>query len=104
MGRPEVKEEMGTGALKQGTWLGGGLGLWLGLAGAVVAHPVHSPLQVEFPLVLGFETFYVDNDDAEYLADGGEILLGELNCVACHAPPEGWEDRMRAGLRGTAPL
>jgi mono/diheme cytochrome c family protein len=73
-----------------------GLGVWGCLSGSLGAHPLDSPLQVEFPLVQGFETFYVDNDDPEYLADGGEILLGELNCVACHAPPEGWGERLGA--------
>ena len=57
-----------------------GLCLVIGIfPGVTVAHPVGAPLQVEFPLVMEFESFYVDNDDDDYLADGGEILLGELN-------------------------
>ncbi|MEM8953993.1 MAG: c-type cytochrome [Verrucomicrobiota bacterium] len=79
-------------------WWWGLLGAWCGVGSVAWGHPVHGPLQVEFPLVQGFETFYIENDDREYLADGGEILLGELNCVGCHAPPEGWEDRLGANM------
>ncbi|MEM7144761.1 MAG: c-type cytochrome [Verrucomicrobiota bacterium] len=79
-------------------WWGWAIGVWSVLATGLSAHPVHAPLQIEFPLIQGFETFYIENDDKEYLADGGEILLGELNCVGCHAPPEGWEDRISGNV------
>ena len=38
------------------------------------------------PVVAGFERFY-DNDKAD-LAQGGSLLLTELNCVACHQQAE----------------
>lgn len=51
-----------------------------------VAHPAHAK-PVNYPFVVGFERFHSSNDDDEYLAAGGLILLNEMNCVACHAPP-----------------
>lgn len=51
------------------------------------AHPAHAK-PVNYPYVVGFERFHSSLDDDEYLARGGLILLNELNCVACHAPPE----------------
>lgn len=51
------------------------------------AHPAHAK-PVNYPFVVGFERFHSGMDDDEYLAGGGFILLNELNCVACHAPPE----------------
>lgn len=53
----------------------------------VAAHPAHAK-PVNYPFVVGFERFHGGMDDDEYLAGGGFILLNELNCVACHAPPE----------------
>jgi len=50
------------------------------------AHPAHAE-PVNYPYVVGFERFHSSLDDDEYLAQGGLILLNELNCVACHAPP-----------------
>ncbi|MDP4849983.1 MAG: hypothetical protein NWQ95_06510, partial [Verrucomicrobiales bacterium] len=50
-----------------------------------VAHPAHAK-PVNYPFVVGFERFHSSNDDDEYLAAGGLILLNEMNCVACHAP------------------
>lgn len=55
------------------------------------AHPsVSQP--VDYPFVVGFERFYASDDDEEYLAQGGLVLLNELNCVGCHAPPESLAD------------
>ena len=51
------------------------------------AHPAHAK-PVNYPFVVGFERFHSSLDDEEYLAEGGFILLNELNCVACHAPPK----------------
>ena len=51
------------------------------------AHPAHAK-PVNYPYVVGFERFHSSLDDDEYLARGGLILLNELDCVACHAPPE----------------
>lgn len=51
------------------------------------AHPAHAK-PVNYPFVVGFERFHSSLDDEDYLAEGGFILLNELNCVACHAPPK----------------
>ncbi len=64
------------------------------------AHPAHAE-PVNYPFVVGFERFYSGDDDPRYLAEGGLILLNELNCVACHAPPEALKDRL-AGRPGTS--
>lgn len=53
---------------------------------SAVAHPAHAK-PVNYPYVVGFERFHSSLDDEEYLAQGGMILLNELNCVACHEPP-----------------
>lgn len=39
------------------------------------------PAETSHPLVPGFERFHADSNQAS----GGELLLGELGCVACHA-------------------
>lgn len=52
------------------------------LAGAVVA--------AAHPVVATYERFHA----AEPTADGGLLLLNELNCVACHATPDTWRDRL----------
>ena len=48
---------------------------------------------MNYPFVVGFERFFSGDDDPEYLAEGGLVLLNELNCVACHAPPEALAER-----------
>lgn len=70
-----------------------GLALLIGLLPAhpgvspeVSAHPAHAK-PVNYPFVVGFERFHSSLDDESYLAEGGFLLLNELNCVACHAPP-----------------
>ncbi len=68
--------------------------LFMGTAG-VSAHPAQA-LPVDYPLVVGFERFYSVDDDEDYLAEGGMLLLNELNCVRCHTPPE----RLKARLQG----
>lgn len=50
------------------------------------SHPAHAQ-PVNHPLVIGFERFYSGDDDPGYLTQGGYLLLSELNCVSCHAPP-----------------
>jgi len=50
------------------------------------SHPAHAK-PVNYPFVVGFERFHSGRDDEDYLAEGGFLLLNELNCVACHAPP-----------------
>src|SRR5262245_24541318 len=42
-----------------------------------------SPLSAAFPIVPGFERFH-SGPDADP-AKGGALLLGELNCLSCHA-------------------
>lgn len=56
-------------------------------------HPAHAK-PVNYPFVVGFERFHSSNDDDKYLAVGGLILLNELNCVACHAPPPALADTL----------
>lgn len=57
------------------------------------AHPAHAK-PVNYPFVVGFERFHSGMDDDDYLAEGGFILLNELNCVACHAPPAALADQL----------
>jgi len=51
-------------------------------------------------LVVGFERFFAEGDPSEYLATGGLLLVNELNCVACHQPPEAWAGQL-SGRKGT---
>lgn len=44
------------------------------------------------PIVVGFERFH--NDSENDLADGGELLLGELGCVNCHQADPSAADRL----------
>lgn len=64
------------------------------------AHPAHAK-PVRYPYVVGFERFYTDLDSPDHLAEGGLILLNELNCVACHEPPEKMARRL-SGRPGTS--
>jgi mono/diheme cytochrome c family protein len=81
------------------TGLGASAGLLL--AAALFAtresngHPAHAK-PVNYPFVVGFERFHSGLDDEDYLAEGGFLLLNELNCVACHAVPE----RLRSQFPG----
>ncbi len=54
----------------------------------------------------GFERFFADIDPPEYLALGGRLLLNELNCVACHTPPDSMREEFTGApgpeLRGIA--
>jgi len=63
------------------------------------AHPAQAK-PVNYPFVVGFERFFSSIDDAEHLADGGMILLNELNCVACHEAPANVADQL-TGTPGT---
>lgn len=60
----------------------------------VAAHPAQA-LPVDYPLVVGFERFYSADDDDAYLAEGGMLLLNELNCVRCHVPPKNFQGRLQ---------
>lgn len=46
--------------------------------------PRNSEQEARRPLVVGFERFHAAS--GAQLADGGRLLLGELNCLACHNP------------------
>lgn len=67
--------------------------LVLFLAPTASAHPSQSE-PVEHAFVAGFDRFYALDDDEGQLADGGLLLLNELNCVACHAAPDNWKERL----------
>jgi mono/diheme cytochrome c family protein len=58
--------------------------LALGCAAAATADAPNPP---DHPIVPGFERIYADPDAQadQAQAQGGELLLGELNCVSCHA-------------------
>ena len=62
------------------------------------AHPAHAE-EVNYPLITGFNRFYSATDDPQHLAEGGQLLLNELNCVSCHQPPEALHRRF-SGLPG----
>lgn len=62
-------------------------------------HPAHAK-PVNYPYVVGFERFHSSLDDDDYLAEGGFILLNELNCVACHEPPRALAEQL-SGVEGT---
>lgn len=74
-------------------------GILLFLASDLRSHPAHAK-PVNYPYVVGFERFHSSLDDDEYLAQGGLILLNELNCVACHAAPEAFSETL-SGVSGT---
>ncbi|MEO0447845.1 MAG: hypothetical protein AAF191_17385, partial [Verrucomicrobiota bacterium] len=87
-------------------WRAGVLGLMaVAGVGSALAHPTLSQ-EVSYPVVLGFERFYAAGDPEAYLAEGGKLLLNELNCVACHQVPSEWSSWFpgRAGpsLEGVA--
>ncbi len=66
----------------------------LAAAGAPQAARAH-PLQaapLDRPHVHAFEQFYLPEDDDAFLAQGGLLLLAELNCAACHPSPGAWRD------------
>lgn len=58
------------------------------MAWAVDAKPV------DHPCVAGFERFYKPTDEVSHRTGGGLLMLGELNCTSCHAPPEEWKERL----------
>ena len=55
----------------------------------ILGHPDGAE-PVRHPLVPGFERFHYAGDPPKFLARGGLLLLGELNCVGCHAAPADW--------------
>ncbi len=66
------------------------------LLSATPARP--HPLQAEpinHAFVYTFDQFNIPEDPDESLVNGGLLLLAELNCTACHAAPESWQDRLK---------
>jgi mono/diheme cytochrome c family protein len=61
----------------------------LSIAVPTTAHPLQAP-PLDHPHVASFDQFYLPEDDDAFLTQGGLILLAELNCSACHAPPTDW--------------
>ncbi|MEM1296281.1 MAG: c-type cytochrome, partial [Verrucomicrobiota bacterium] len=70
-----------------------------------LGHPAHAE-EVSHPFIAGFERFFAEDDAPAYLRQGGELLLSELNCVACHEPPVNLRNRLPKApgpdLRGIA--
>ena len=62
-------------------------------SGTLQAHPAVAD-QVDYPYVAGFDRFHQPEDDDAEVTQGGLLLLSELNCVACHAAPEAWKERL----------
>lgn len=62
-------------------------------AAPACAHPFVAG-EANYPLVMGFDRFYSSQDPDDYLAEGGLLLINELNCVACHRPTGEWEERL----------
>jgi cytochrome c1 len=72
------------------------LAVAIGLAhSSAGAHPAMAD-PVEYPFVPGFDRFYAPEDDDAHLADGGMLLIEELNCWSCHGVPDAWAARLRA--------
>lgn len=63
----------------------------MAVVGLLVSVPC--PLMAQ-PVVATFERFHAGERDEAVRAEGGLLLLNELNCVACHAAPVGWVDRL----------
>lgn len=65
--------------------------LGLTVLGPAAVLPV--PAMARHPVVAGFERFFAAAQDDTQQASGGFLLLNELNCIACHAPPAAWAGR-----------
>ncbi|MCE9529737.1 MAG: hypothetical protein K8T89_01140, partial [Planctomycetes bacterium] len=66
---------------------------WAAAALALVLTGSANAADAPHPVVAGFERFYT-TEKAD-LAQGGQLLLGELNCVSCHQP-EGTPSKKQA--------
>lgn len=51
-------------------------------------------LSLAQPMVAAFERFHAAATSEAAVVEGGLFLLNELNCVACHAAPEAWRERI----------
>ncbi len=63
--------------------------------GQLKAHPLQAE-PINHAYVFNFDQFYLDQDPDEHVVNGGFLLLAELNCTACHAAPESWQERLKA--------
>lgn len=61
--------------------------------GDLLAHPLQAE-PINHAYVFNFDQFNLPEDPDEHVVDGGYLLLGELNCTACHVPPKSWADRL----------
>ncbi|MDI1311839.1 c-type cytochrome [Prosthecobacter sp.] len=62
--------------------------------GQLQAHPLQAE-PINHAFVYTFDQFHIPEDPDESLVNGGLLLLGELNCTACHAVPKSWEERLK---------
>src|SRR5688500_15319373 len=86
MSRPERKSAWKRSSPRKSWWMGA-LVCWF-----VVGQTISARGQ---PIVAAFERFHGVERAGDSLVAGGELLLNELNCVACHAPPAGWRERLK---------
>ncbi|MGV3661062.1 MAG: c-type cytochrome [Prosthecobacter sp.] len=62
--------------------------------GQLQAHPLQAE-PINHAYVFTFDQFNLAQDPDEHLVNGGLLLLAELNCTACHAAPESWQERLK---------
>lgn len=70
------------------------LGALLLGASTARSHPLQAE-PINHAYVFTFDQFNLEQDPDEHLVHGGLLLLAELNCTACHAAPEGWQERLK---------
>jgi len=63
--------------------------------GQLEAHPLQAE-PINHAYVFNFDQFYLEQDPDEHVVSGGLLLLAELNCTACHAVPDSWQERLKA--------
>lgn len=63
--------------------------------GQLQAHPLQAE-PINHAYVFTFDQFNLQIDPDEHVANGGLLLLAELNCTACHAAPESWQERLKS--------
>jgi mono/diheme cytochrome c family protein len=64
-------------------------------APTATAHPLQAE-PINHAYVFPFDQYNLPEDPDEHVVEGGYLLLGELNCTACHAPPKSWAERLAA--------
>ncbi|MES2737192.1 MAG: hypothetical protein V4672_12785 [Verrucomicrobiota bacterium] len=63
------------------------------LGGPARSHPLQAE-PINHAYVFNFDQFNLPEDPDEHVVEGGYLLLGELNCTACHVPPKSWQERL----------